>query len=112
MDTALVTMWKAPYPGREQKALEFAAESADFWGKQATAGRCTAPEWFFFPNGIGMWMVKGDRAELDALVSSDEARRLLVRGNLLLDDWQYTLAETGSAAERFMTDYAAALSTL
>ena len=112
MDAAFVTTWRVPFPGREQKALELAGESAEFWGKQAAEGRCTAPEWFFFPNGVGMWMVKGERTVLEGLVNSDEARRLLVRGNLFLQDWQYTFAETGSAAEQFMAAYAAELASI
>jgi hypothetical protein len=37
---------------------------------------------------------------------------LLVRGSLLLEDWQFTFAETGSRAERFMGQYAAELETI
>jgi hypothetical protein len=94
------------------KALELGAQSGEYWGKQAAEGRCTAPEWFFFPNGAGMWMVKGERRVLEELLNSDEARRLLVRGSLLLEDWQFTFAETGSRAERFMGQYAAELETI
>ena len=112
MDAAFVTTWKVPFAGREQKALEFAAQAEEFWGKQAAEGRCTTPEWFFFPNGMGMWMIKGDRAVLAELVNSDEARRLLVRGNLFLEDWQYTFADTGSAAEQFMATYATELAAI
>jgi len=112
MDTAIVTIWKIPFPGREMKALEFAAQAAEYWGKQAAEGRCTSPEMFFFPNGVGMWMVKGERQDLEILISGDEARRLLVRGSLLLEDWQFTLAEAGSGAERYLGQYAAELATI
>ena len=106
MDTALIITWKIPFPGREKQALEFAADADSFWGKQAADGKCTSPEWFFLSSGMGMWMVKGERRVLGELVASEEATHLLVRGNLLLQDWQYTLADTGSAAERFMGEYA------
>jgi hypothetical protein len=112
MDAAFMTTWKVPYPGREQQALEFAVQSAEFWGKQAADGRCTEPEWFFFPEGVGHLMVKGDRVVLEELVNSDDVRRLLARGMLLLQDWQYALGDTGSAAERFITDYAAELASI
>ena len=105
MDTALVITWKVPFPGREKQALELGAQADEYWGKQAAAGRCTEPEWFFLPAGWGMWMVKGERRDLEDLLQSDESRRLLARGTLLLQDWQYALAEAGSGAERFMTDY-------
>ena len=112
MDTALVITWKVPFPGREKKALELGAQSEEYWGKQAAEGRCTAPEWFFLPNGTGMWMVKGERRALEELLNGDEARRLLLRGSLLLEDWQFTFAETGSGAERFMGQYASELETI
>ncbi len=109
MDAAFMATWRVPFPGREQKALEFAAQSVEFWGKQAADGRCTEPEWFFFPDGVGHLMVKGDRVVLEDVMNSDELRRLLARGALLLQDWQYALGDTGSGAERFMADYAAEL---
>jgi len=112
MDTAFVTTWKIPFPGREMKALELGAQSGEYWGKQAAEGRCTAPEWFFFPNGTGMWMVKGERRVLEDLVNGDEVRRLLVRGSLLLEDWQYMFVETASGAERLMGQYAAELAAI
>lgn len=105
MNTALIISWKAAIPGREQKALEFAADADEYWGKQASQGRCTSPEWFFLPTGGGIWMVKGDRKVLEDLVAADDSRRLLARGALLLEDWQYLLAEAGSGAEQFMKDY-------
>ena len=112
MDTAFVTTWKVPFPGREKNALEFATLAEEFWGKQAAEGRCTTPEWFFFSDGTGMWMVKGEREVLEDLVNTDEVRRLLVKGTLFMQDWKYGFAETGSAAERFIGDYAAELATI
>lgn len=108
MDTAFIITWKAPYPGREAGALELAVESNEYWGKLAADGKCTPPEWFFLPTGTGMWIVKGDRRVLEELVETDEARRLITKGTLLLDDWQWCLARTGGAAEQFIGEYAAA----
>ena len=82
------------------------------WGKQAAEGRCTTPEWFFFPNGQCMWMVKGERRVLEELVNGDETRRQLTRGNLLLRDLEYMLVDTGSAADRVMGQYAAELGSI
>ena len=106
MDTALVISWKVPFPGREKQALELAAQADGDWGKLATEGKCTQPEWFFLPDGWGMWMVKGERRVLEELVHSDESRRLLAKGTLLLDAYRWALAETGGGAQQFMTDYA------
>ena len=107
MDTAMILTWTTPFPGREKKALEFGAEAEEFWGKQASAGRCTPPEWFFLPNGTGMWIIKGDRDVLEGLLAEGQGRKLLVKGGLLLQNWQWTLAETGGAAEKYLGDYSA-----
>lgn len=112
MDTAFVITWTVPFPGREKLALALAAEAEAYWGGQAREGRCTAPEWFFLPSGVGMWMVKGERAVLEELASSEPGRRLLARGALLLQNWQYSFAQTGAGAERYMGEYAAMLQEL
>ena len=77
MDAAFMTTWTFPFPGREQQALEFAGQSAQFWSRLAAEGRCTEPEWFFFPDGINHLMVKGERRVLEELLDSDETRRIL-----------------------------------
>lgn len=106
MDTALVITWKVPFPGREKHALDFAAEADQYWGKLAAEGKCTTPEWYFLPEGWGMWMVKGERRVLGDLMAEEATSRLLMKGLLLLDGWQYRLADTAAGAERFMADYA------
>jgi hypothetical protein len=52
--------------------LDFAAQSVEFWSKQAAEGRCTEPEWFFFPDGVGHLMVEGDRADREEVLNSDQ----------------------------------------
>lgn len=105
MDAAFVITWTVPFPGRERQALELAAEAEGYWGVQAADGRCTAPEWFFLPNGSAFWLVKGERPVLQELVTSDTSRHLLAKGSLLLQDWSWSIAETGAGAERLMGDY-------
>jgi hypothetical protein len=55
--------------------------------------------------------VKGDRRVLEELLDSDEARQILVRGSLLLQGWHYALGDTGTAAKRYIDDWAAELAT-
>ena len=38
MDAAFMTTWTFPFPGREQQALEFAAQSVQFWSRHAAEG--------------------------------------------------------------------------
>lgn len=105
MDAALVITWKVPFPGREKQALELAAQADEYWGKLAADGKCTQPEWYFMPDGWGMWMVKGERRVLEELVQSDESRRLLAKGTLLLAAYRWALADTADGAQRFMAVY-------
>jgi hypothetical protein len=112
MEAAFIITWKVPFPGREKQALQLAADSEKYWGPMAEQGRCTKPEWYFLPQGIGMWMVKGERKDLEELTESPESRHLLIRGGLLLEDWQFGLAQTGTGAEQYMAEYAKELETV
>ena len=112
MKAALVATWTQPIPGREQKALEYGAEVMAYWNALAQQGRCTEPEMFFAETGVGMWMVKGDRATLMAESENDAARLLSMKGDLLLKDFAMVLYHTGDAADAFMATYGQALQAI
>ena len=112
MKAALVATWTQPIPGREQKALEYGAEVMAHWSRLAQQGKCTEPEMFFAETGVGMWMVKGDRATLMAESENDEARLLSMKGDLLLKDFALVLYHTGDAADAFMATYSQALAAI
>ena len=107
IDCAFMTTFTRPYPGREKKALDFAAESEEYWGKHAADGKCTPPEWFFAADK-GIWMVKGERKVLEELALGETGLRLVTKGDFLLQDFTYELVATGSGADDFLTAYAAA----
>lgn len=107
MEAALVITWKQPRAGREKQALEYAAESGEYWGKLASEGKCSVPDWYFLPDGWAIWIVKGERRVLEDIIAEEATARLLTRGLWLTEDWQYRLAEAGSGAEKFIGDYAA-----
>jgi hypothetical protein len=106
MRYAYVVTWKRAVYGREQLALEYGHEVQEYWSKLATAGKCTQPETFFFPDGHGMWMVKGDFETLERLWMTDEAQHMLVKGRWLLEDFGYEFVRTGDAADQYMTFFA------
>lgn len=106
MDTAIVVTWKMPFPGREKLALDYGAEVNDYWGKFAAEGKCSQPEIFFFETGHGLWMVKGDRDTLVALDAAEATQRLMVKGELLLQDFSAEIVKTGRAAEEHLLRYA------
>lgn len=103
---AYVVRWNGAIPGREQLAVEYGLEVTEFWGKLAADGQCTEPEMFFFPDGHGMWMVKGQFETLQQLWMTDEAQRLLVKGRYLLQDFGYELVRTGDAVDQYMILFA------
>jgi hypothetical protein len=94
-DAALVTTWGNAVRGREAKALEVFMEFMQWWGKQAAQGKCSEPEAFFASDGYGgMSIVRGKSDVLMELSSSEEALRLISKGQLIVEDlkthWYYT----------------------
>lgn len=106
MKYAYVVTWKGPVTGREMKALEYGAEVQTYWGKLAAEGKCSEPEMFFFPQGHGMWMIKGEFQTLEELWLTDESQHLLAKGYWLLEDFGYEFARTGDSADQYMVDFA------
>src|SRR6478672_4399858 len=98
MQSALVVTWTHPVAGREQKALAYAAEVNEFWGAKAAAGLCAEPQWFFAESGVGMWIVTGERDALMQLHDSDEARMLLMKGELFIEAFRAEFYYTGDSA--------------
>jgi hypothetical protein len=106
MKYAYVVTWKGAVPGREQFAVDYGFEVQKFWGKYATEGKCSEPEMFFFPDGHGMWLIKGDFETLERLWMTDEAQHLLLKGRWLLEDFGYEFVRTGDAADQYMKFFA------
>jgi len=93
-DAALVSRWGSAVRGREAKALEVFMEFMQWWGKQAAEGKCSEPEAFFASDGSGgMSIVRGKADVLLELASSDEAFRLISKGQMIVDglrtEWYY-----------------------
>ena len=94
-DAALVTTWGASVRGREAKALEVFMEFLGYWGKQAAEGKCSDPEAFFAADGSsGMSIVRGKSDVLMEISSSDEALKLIEKGQMIAEDlkthWYFT----------------------
>ena len=105
MDAAIIVTWSEPIPGREQKALDYGVEVQTYWAKKSEEGKCSPPEWFFFPNGHGLWMVKGERDTLLGEYIDQDSQRLTTKGGLLLQDFGCDFVETGPAADAHMLAY-------
>lgn len=106
MRFAYVVTWKGAITGREKLSLDYGFEVQEYWGKLAADGKCTEPEMFFFPDGHGMWMVKGEFETLERLWMTDEAQHLLVKGRYVLEDFGYEFVRTGDSADQYMMLFA------
>ena len=112
MDAAMIVTWHGTIAGREEKALAYAAEVMEFWGRRASEGRSSQPEIFMFENGAGIWMVKGDRDELIKIHDTDEAQLLTVKGELLLDHFHLEFAYAGQSAAAQLALFGQAVKSL
>lgn len=112
MQSALVVTWTHPVPGREQKALEFAAEVQEYWGRKASEGRCSEPQMFFSERGTGLWIVTGERDALMELHDAEESRLFLMKGDLLLENYSADIVYTGDSAMDYLKRYGNALSVI
>ncbi|HET8603676.1 MAG TPA: hypothetical protein VFM09_07085 [Marmoricola sp.] len=83
--------WTTPVPGREKQCIDYGREVDEFWGKQAADGRCSEPEWLWASRGSSLWIVKGDVEQLLGLQMSPENQRLINKGRLLCQDFEYDL---------------------
>ena len=112
MNAAMVATWTHPFPGREEKALTYAKEVNEYWTEQATKGRCTAPEIYFSDAGIAFWLVRGEREQLLLLSETDQARLLMMKGELLLDSFRVEFYHAGEAALDYLEQFGKALITI
>jgi hypothetical protein len=89
-DDVLFIGWGQVVRGREQQALDVFQENVEFWGRCMQDGQIESFEPILLePHGgelAGFSIVRGQRAQLDEIVRSDEYRRLMVRANAIVDD--------------------------
>jgi hypothetical protein len=93
--------------GRDKLALDHGVEVKEYWTKLAAVGKCTPPELFFFSDGHGLWMVKGDIDTLWSIHVEEASQRLVTKGQLLLDDFAFDFVTTAKDAETYMLTVAA-----
>ena len=70
-------------------------EFLGYWSKQAAEGRCSEPEPFFAADGSsGMAIVRGKSDVLMEIATSDEALKLIEKGQMIVEDlkthWYFT----------------------
>jgi hypothetical protein len=88
-DIALFVGWGAPVRGREQKGLDVFNEAIAFYNRLQEEGQIESFEVALLePHGgdlAGFILVRGDRAQLDALRASEEYVKLNTRAGLIVE---------------------------
>lgn len=98
---ALFLGWGPVVRGRELKALEVFQETLTYYGTLQQEGRIDSFEPVLIaPHGgdlAGFILLRGSRASLNEVRSSDEFRRLVARAGAIVDDIGVIDAYTGEA---------------
>jgi hypothetical protein len=103
-DEALFIGWGEVARGRERKALEVFNESLEYYGRLQQEGKVESVETYFLaPHGgdlQGFILLRGERAQLDAVEGSAEFERIQTRAAMVVDRTGSVHAFTGDAVGR------------
>lgn len=106
---ALFLGWGPVVRGRELKALEIFQETLTYYGKLQQDGQIEGFEPVLLaPHGgglAGFILLRGSRASLDQVRSSDEFQRLVGRAASIVDDVGVIDAYTGDSLARQMATF-------
>jgi hypothetical protein len=98
---ALFLGWGQVVRGREQFALQVFQEAVGYYGKLQEEGQIEGFDAYLLdPHGgdlAGFFLIHGERSALDAVKSSAEFRRLLVRAGSVIDNLGLVGAHAGDA---------------
>ena len=98
---ALFLGWGQVVRGREQFALQVFQEAVGYYGKLQEEGQIERFDAYLLdPHGgdlAGFFLIHGERPALDAVKSSAEFRRLLVRAGSVIDNLGLVGAHAGDA---------------
>lgn len=98
---ALFLGWGQVVRGREQLALQVFQEAVGYYGKLQEEGQIDRFEAYLLdPHGgdlAGFFLFHGDQSALDAVRSSAEFQRLLVRAGSVIDNLGLVSAYSGDA---------------
>jgi hypothetical protein len=95
MKAAAVVKWTTPVPGREKAAIAYGRAVDEFFEKKAAEGLCTEPKWFWSTTGESLWFVEGEFDALLGISATPEVQKFQAMGQILLQDWQYSLRLAG-----------------
>lgn len=101
--------WGQVVRGREQLALEVFQEAVSYYAKLQEEGQIEKFDAYLLdPHGgdlAGFFVIHGERSALDAVRTSAEFRRLLVRAGSVIDNLGLVSAYTGEALGQQMARF-------
>ncbi len=106
---ALFVGWGPVVRGREQKALQVFRETIEYDNKLQQEGRIDSFEAVLIgPHGgdlAGFILLRGERAKLDEIRSSEEFERLIVRAATIVENVGVINAYTGESLGQAMSRF-------
>jgi hypothetical protein len=96
MKAAFVATWSVPVPGREKKAIEFFRELNEYFGKLATEGKISEPEWLFAPGARRIWFIKGEYETLVGLLAIPKVQEFIFTSSFVTEDFEYVITPLGT----------------
>ena len=91
MKVALVVTSGVPVVGREAQAIDHARATDAFWRTAAAEGKCSEPETFWSSTAPTMTIVKGEAEDMQMLMATPEAQRLVMTAPLVFQDFSWEL---------------------
>jgi hypothetical protein len=108
-DAALFIGWGPIIPGREQKALQVFNETIQYYTKLQEQGQIESFETVALePHGgdlTGFLLIRGEKAKLSQVRSSDAFTRLNTRAVLVVTNFGAVGAYIGEGLNRLFADY-------
>lgn len=106
---ALFLGWGPVVRGREQLALQVFQEAVGYYGKLQQEGQIERFDAYLLdPHGgdlAGFFLIHGEQSALDAVRSSAEFRRVLVRAGSVIDNLGVVGAHSGEALGQQMARF-------
>jgi len=91
MKVALVVTSGVPVVGREAQAIDHARATDAFWRTAAAEGKCSEPETFWSSTAPTMTIVKGEAEDMQMLMATPEAQRLVMAAPLVFQNVSWEL---------------------
>jgi len=101
MQGMMIFRWSGGRTGREVEVMKFGDESDAYFAGLKGEGKIEGYEWIanFTGSDHDMFVVRGDPQALAAIAMSREGGSLIMKGNLLLEDWHWDWAVAGDTVD-------------